>query len=152
FDELGFWLAFAILLTGGLSAGLPPDFFARLLPAAGLAMTPQTIPAVPLSACPGASPPLAALLVAKGASVGAALVFLLVGPATNAAAMATIPRLFGTRILRVYLGAIIAVAFAAGLLFDLLFPDARSWVRLGQPSASDPLVMPKTIAAFVLGT
>ena len=150
FDELGFWLAFAILLTGVLSAALPLDFFGRLLPSSVLAMTATAILAVPLYVCASASTPLAALLVAKGASVGAALVFLLVGPATNAATMATIPRLFGTRFLRVYLGAIVAVAFAAGLLFDLLFPDARSWVRLGQPSVADTLVVPKAIAAFVL--
>lgn len=150
FDELGFWLAFAILLTAVLSAVLPSDFFARLLPSSVLTMTILAVLGVPLYVCASASTPLAALFVAKGASAGAALVFLLVGPATNAATLATIPRLFGARFLRVYLGAIVGVAFVAGLLFDLAFPEAGSSVRIGAPSDGDALLVPKTVAALVL--
>jgi len=93
FDDLGFWLAFAFLLTGLLSAILPGDFFARLLPGTVVPMLAMIAIGVPLYVCASASTPLAALFVAKGASAGAALVFLLVGPATNAATIGAIARL-----------------------------------------------------------
>jgi HflK protein len=150
FDELGFWLALAILLTGILSALLPADFFSRLVPSSFAAMLVMVVLGIPLYVCASASTPLAALFVTKGASAGAALVFLLVGPATNAASVATVARLFGRSFVRVYLGAIIGVAVAAGLLVDLLLPGLGSSVGVGAPPTSEYLAFPKLIAAMAL--
>ena len=150
FDELSFWLALAIVMTGVLSALLPSDFFARVFPSSFAAMIAMVILGIPLYVCASASTPLAALFVSKGASAGAALVFLLVGPATNAATIATITRLFGRSFLRVYLGAIIGVAIAAGLLLDLVVPGLGSGVRIGAPGSVEYLGIPKLVAAFAL--
>jgi HflK protein len=150
FDELGFWLALAILLTGVLSALLPPDFFSRIVPSSFAAMLVMVVLSIPLYVCASASTPLAALFVAKGASAGAALVFLLVGPATNAASIAAVARLFGRSFVRVYLGSIIGVAVAAGLLLDLLLPDLRSSVAIGAPEGPEYIGVLKLIAALVL--
>jgi len=150
FDDLGFWLAFAFLLTGLLSAILPGDFFARLLPGTVVPLLAMIAIGVPLYVCASASTPLAALFVAKGASAGAALVFLLVGPATNAATIGAIARLLGRPFLRVYLGAIIGVAVAAGLLLDLALPDLGRQVQLGTGGEGTALGLVKTSGAFVL--
>jgi HflK protein len=152
FDELGFWLVLAIVATGVLSAILPSDFFTRVFPSSFAAMVAMVLLSIPLYVCASASTPLAALFVTKGASAGAALVFLLVGPATNVATLATITRLFGRSFLRTYLGTIIGVAIAAGLLLDLLFPGLGSSVRIGEPAASELFLIPKAAAALVLGT
>jgi len=151
FDELGFWLMLAVVLTGVFSALLPSDFFARVSPASFGAMLAMVILGIPLYVCASASTPLAALFVAKGASAGAALVFLLVGPATNAASIATVARLFGGPFVRVYLGSIIGVAIAAGLLLDLLLPDLRASVSIGPPAGLDPLGILRLAAAGALG-
>ena len=150
FDELGFWLTLAILLTGILSALLPADFFGRVVPSSFAAMLVMVVLGIPLYVCASASTPLAALFVTKGASAGAALVFLLVGPATNAATIATVARLFGRSFVRLYLGAIIGVAVAAGLLLDVLLPDLGGNVRLGVPEGPGYLGILKLTAALVL--
>jgi hypothetical protein len=151
FDELGFWLALAIVLTGALAALLPPDFFLRLFPSSFAVMVAMVLLGAPLYVCASASTPLAAVLVTKGASAGAALVFLLVGPATNAATIATVARLFGRAFVRTYLGAIIGVAIASGLLLDLLFPNLGQAVYIGQPAGVDAFVVPKVLGAIALG-
>jgi len=150
FDELGFWLTLAILVTALLSALLPSDFFARVVPSSFAAMVLMVVLAMPLYVCASASTPLAALFVAKGASAGAALVFLLVGPATNAATIAIVARLFGRSFVRAYLGAIIGVAVGAGLLLDLLLPDLGTSVRVGVPQGPEYLGILKLPAAVVL--
>jgi len=153
FDELGFWLALAIVSTGALSAILPADFFARAFPSSFIAMVALAILGIPLYVCASASTPLAALFVSKGASAGAALVFLLVGPATNAATIATITRLFGRSVLRIYLGSIIGVAIVAGLLLDLVVPGLGNSVRIGQPVGPEMIgiAFAKLVGALALG-
>ncbi len=150
FDELGFWLALALLLTGVVSALLPSDFFTRLSPSPFATMLFMIVLGAPLYVCASASTPLAAVLVAKGASAGAALVFLLVGPATNAATIGVVTRVFGRSFLRAYLGAVIGVAVAAGFLTDLLFPNLGAAVRLGPPPGPEALGLPKLFAAIAL--
>jgi uncharacterized membrane protein YraQ (UPF0718 family) len=125
-DDLALWLVLGLLLTGVLSTALPDDFLSRVLGLdRGIVPLLLVIAAsVPLYLCATASTPVAAALVAKGLSPGAALVFLLVGPATNAATIAVVARLLGRQRLLIYLGSIIGVALAAGLLLDGLAADA----------------------------
>lgn len=150
FDDLGFWLAFAFVLAGILSALLPSDFFARLLPGTIAPMLVMVAVGVPLYVCASASTPLAALFVAKGASVGAALVFLLVGPATNAATIGAVSRVLGRSFLKIYLGSIIGVAIAAGLAVDLLLPDLGQQLRFGSGGDGAAFGLLKTAGALAL--
>jgi HflK protein len=150
FDELGFSLAFAIVLTGVLSALLPQDFFARFLPTSFLAMVAMVVLSIPLYVCASASTPLAALFVAKGASAGAALVFLLVGPATNAATIATVGRLLGRSTLPLYVGSIVGVAIAAGLILDLSVPGLGKTISIGPPAGPETFATLKLVSAVAL--
>ncbi len=75
---------------------------------------------MPLYMCASASPPSAAALMAKGVSPGAALVFLLAGPATNVATLVLLSRTFGRRFVQIYLASVVAGALAAGLVLDAL--------------------------------
>jgi hypothetical protein len=87
---------------------------------------------VPLYVCATASTPIAAAFALKGISPGAALIFLLAGPATNAASLTVISRMIGKRATAVYLAAIIIVSFIAGIavnsLYGLLGLDLHHWV------------------------
>jgi len=110
-------LAAAALIT----ALVPEDFFAGVLGGGVSAMLLMMMLGIPVYVCATASVPVAAALIAKGVSPGAALVFLMTGPATNAAAVATIWKVMGRRTALVYLGAVAATALASGLTLDALF-------------------------------
>ena len=75
---------------------------------------------IPFYVCTIGSIPLAASFITLGASPGAAVVFLIAGPATNAAALAVLWKTFGRRTTLLYLGTIATAALAAGYLINAL--------------------------------
>ncbi len=117
-DELAFWLLLSFVTTGLLAALLPADFFLRFLPWPLLSMVVMAIVGVPTYICASASTPIAAAMMGKGLDPGAALVFMLTGPATNASTIAVVARMFGRKFVGLYLAAIFGVAIATGLLLN----------------------------------
>jgi hypothetical protein len=75
---------------------------------------------IPVYVCAAASTPIAAGLIAGGVSPGAAMVFLLAGPATNVGSMVVLRNEFGSRVLAAYVGLIALTAVALGALLDAL--------------------------------
>ncbi|MDF1800568.1 MAG: SO_0444 family Cu/Zn efflux transporter [Planctomycetota bacterium] len=120
-DDLTPWLLVGFVLSA-LVAGLVPDsFFIESVPAGLPSMLLMMLVATPIYICATASTPIAAAMIAKGLHPGAALVFLLVGPATNMTTLLVVSKLLGRRCLMVYLGGIVLTALAAGLLVDALY-------------------------------
>ena len=120
-DDLAPWLVVGFVLSA-LVAGLVPDsFFTESVPAGLPSMLLMMLVATPIYICATASTPIAAALIAKGLDPGAALVLLLVGPATNVTTLLVVRRLFGGRSLAVYLGGIVLTALAAGLGVNALY-------------------------------
>lgn len=76
---------------------------------------------LPLYICATSSTPLAAVLLAAGFSPGAIMVFLLVGPATNIAALTVARKILGGAALAKYLVVIILVSVLCGLGVDALY-------------------------------
>ena len=70
--------------------------------------------------CATASVPIAAALVDGGFPAGAALVFLMAGPATNVATIGAIRRFLGGRALAAYLFTIVVGSVGLGITFDFL--------------------------------
>jgi len=89
---------------------------------------------MPAYVCASGATPLVAVLIYKGASPGAALAFLLTGPATNITTFGVLARIHGRRLALLF-GAGIAVASAAlGLLVNGVLPwdeGARSLSQVG---------------------
>ena len=81
---------------------------------------------VPLYMCASASTPIAAALIVKGISPGAAIVFLLAGPATNVTTIVMLTRQFGGGFVRVYLACIIAGALISGYALRLSVSSFRN--------------------------
>jgi len=77
---------------------------------------------VPLYICATGSIPLAAVLILKGISPGAAFVLLMAGPASNAATITMIGKVLGRRSLLVYLATIVFGAMGSGLFIDYVLP------------------------------
>lgn len=118
-------IVLGIAISAAIAVLVPPSSLALLHEASPWLVVPATVlVAVPLYVCATASVPIAASLVAAGFPPGAALVFLLAGPATNTATIAAIASSFGRRALAIYLATIIAFSIAFGLAFDAMFPAA----------------------------
>lgn len=117
-DDILFALVVGVLLSGVVMVLVPDDLGRYGLGGGMGAYVLMLIAGVPLYMCASASTPIAAALVAKGLSPGAALVFLLTGPATNTATIFVLLREFGPRFVAIYLGSIVAGAIAGGLALD----------------------------------
>jgi hypothetical protein len=76
---------------------------------------------IPLYICATASTPVAAALIMKGVSPGAALVFLLAGPATNITSLTVLTGILGKRTTAIYLGTIGLFSIIFGLLIDKFY-------------------------------
>jgi hypothetical protein len=107
---------------------------------------------VPLYVCATASTPIAAALILKGLNPGAALVFLLAGPATNAATLTVLWRLLGRRTLIIYLLAIALVSLAAGIGLDAIYAarGVDPAVSIGAGGRAIPRWIEIPLAAIVL--
>lgn len=109
-----------IFIAGAISALIPENFFEQYIGSGFLSLLVMLALGIPMYVCATASTPIAAALLMKGISPGAALVFLLTGPATNAASITVIAKLFGARFVLVYLAAIAVVSLAAGMVLNKL--------------------------------
>ena len=116
------WLVIGVLVSAAITSWIPTEGFTSITNW-GPIVTLLTVLVIslPLYVCATASVPIAASLVAGGFPTGAALVFLMAGPATNVATIGAIQRAFGKRVLGLYLGTIIAGSVGLGILFDQLF-------------------------------
>ena len=114
------WLVFGIVVSALINTFLPVGTLGILADVGPLgASFVVLLISLPLYVCATASVPIAAAMVANGMPVGAALVFLMAGPATNVATIGAIYRGFGVRQLILYLGVLIVGSVGFGLLFDL---------------------------------
>jgi uncharacterized membrane protein YraQ (UPF0718 family) len=128
--DIGKAMLVGLVIAAIISAVRPDDLFAEKLLGPGIfAMVVMMILGIPVYVCATASVPIAAALILKGLTPGAALVFLITGPATNAAAFTTIWKVLGRRTAIVYLLTVVVSALGAGLLLDLMFPDLGPSVR-----------------------
>lgn len=110
------------LLFGGLITVLVPDEIITLYLGGGFtAMLLMLAVGIPLYICASASTPIAAALILKGVSPGAALVFLLVGPATNVTSLSVLIGILGKKATGLYLATIAIVSILCGLLLDRIY-------------------------------
>ncbi len=126
--DIAKWLIIGLSLAAFLSVILPDNFFTLYLDNQYLSMLIVLAASVPLYVCATGSIPIAAVLMMKGLSPGAALVFLMAGPATNAATIALIGKAIDKKTLFVYLGSIIGSALFFGWLTNNVLP--QSWFTL----------------------
>ncbi len=119
--DVGGSFIMGVLIAGVISVVLSPELVTTYLGTGLLPMLAMVLLAAPLYVCATASTPIVAALALKGISPGAALVFLLAGPATNAASLAVVAKLLGKRSAVLYLLSIILVAILFGLGADALY-------------------------------
>ena len=137
--DIGKSMLVGLLIAAVIAAVIPKDYFAPFLGGGILAMIVMMLLGIPVYVCTTASVPVAVALISKGVSPGAALVFLMTGPATNAAAFTTIWASLGKRTALTYLATVAGSAMAAGLFLDRFFPnldaDVQAHAHEMEPSA-----------------
>lgn len=121
-QDIAKWLLIGFLFAALISVLLPDDFFSSFQGLGLLEILVVLAASVPIYVCATGSIPIAAVLLMKGVSPGAALVFLMAGPATNVATMTVIGNTMGRKSLILYLATIIGGATLFGLLVNWLVP------------------------------
>lgn len=121
-QDISKWLVIGLLLAALISALIPDNFFEIINLPPVLQMLLILVVSIPLYICATGTIPLAAILILKGISPGAAFVLLMAGPATNAATITMIGKVLGKRSLFAYLGTIIVGALAFGFIIDYTLP------------------------------
>jgi uncharacterized membrane protein YraQ (UPF0718 family) len=128
--DIGKAMLVGLVIAALISTVVPDDFFAEKLLGTGIfAMLVMMFLGIPVYVCATASVPIAAALILKGVTPGAALVFLITGPATNAAGLTTIWKVLGGRTAIAYLFTVVVCAMGSGLLLDMTFPELGSSVQ-----------------------
>ncbi|MBU1241212.1 permease [Myxococcota bacterium] len=122
-----------IFIGGIITTLLPAHLVARYIGTGYLGLVVAGAVAVPLYVCATGSIPIALAMLVQGFSPGAALVFLIAGPATNAVAMTTVKKVLGTKALVIYLVSIFGGALVFGALFDAVL---RSGVSVSMPAGA----------------
>jgi uncharacterized membrane protein YraQ (UPF0718 family) len=141
FDELlhhmGAWMLVGVIAAAFLQASLPAEALASWR-SPWLELFIVSVVVVPSYVCAPAATPLAAVLVAKGLSPGAALVGLLLGPATNVATLAFLRSSYGWRGIFAAVGTLVAVSWSLALLVNQLMPAPRLAAVSGAANESGP--------------
>jgi len=120
FDDIIMSLLIGIILGGAITALLPGLGIERLSGSTWLTMLAMLVVGIPMYVCATSSTPIAAGLIASGISPGAALVFLLAGPATNMASLIVLYKHLGRMTLIVYLACIAVISILMGVWLDVI--------------------------------
>lgn len=121
FRDIYGWLVFGILVSALITTFLEPGQLSQYTILEGpLGLLAALAIGIPLYVCSVASVPIAAGLIYAGFPVGSALVFLMAGPATNAATMGAVRKTLGTRVFLVYILTVTIISLAAGGILNSL--------------------------------
>jgi uncharacterized membrane protein YraQ (UPF0718 family)/copper chaperone CopZ len=118
--DIGKALLVGLVLAAAISTLVPAGSLAGLLGGGVVPVLVMMVVGIPLYVCATGSVPLAAGFIHAGVSPGAALAFLIAGPATNAATVTTLLRILGRRTTAIYLATVAVSAFGGGLILDAL--------------------------------
>ena len=118
--DIGKPLLLGVLIAGAITAFVPRGELKPYLGNEFLSILLMIAVGIPFYVCATASVPFAASLIHMGASPGAALAFLIAGPATNAATISTTWKLLGKRTGLLYMFTIALSALLCGLMLNWL--------------------------------
>jgi uncharacterized membrane protein YraQ (UPF0718 family) len=121
FDSLMPWMVVGLILAALAAPLVDPDWLERL--PAGLDVPLCALLGLPVYVCATGATPFVAVLVAKGISPGAAIAFLLTGPATNVTTFGVVSRLWGTRPALGLAAVTVGVTVALGWVANATLPE-----------------------------
>jgi hypothetical protein len=151
-QNIGGRLLVGLLVAALIQVAVPDEFFLNFGKQPLLQMLVILVIAVPMYVCSTGSIPVAAALMMKGLSPGAALVMLMAGPAVNLASILVVRKSMGKRFTRIYLLTIVIFSILFGLILNAFGPGVIPTSRADFSHVSH-MTMPSTfklICAIVL--
>jgi len=113
-------LMVGIIVAALINIYLPITIIDNFVGKGFLSMIIMIIIGLPLYVCATASIPIALAMMGKGVTLGAALVFLMVGPATNTTSITTMMKILGKKSTIITIGSLIIISLFFGMLVDSL--------------------------------
>jgi len=147
--DIGRAMLIGLVTAAAITALVPEGYFAEKLGTGIFAMVVMMLLGIPVYVCATASVPVAAALILKGLTPGAAFVFLMTGPATNAASFVTIWRVLGGLTAIVYLATVAGCALLSGILLDYI-AAGMNFEIVARPGWMLPHIVSYTSAAVLL--
>lgn len=136
-SELYRALFVGLILAAIITSLLPRGWIGTHIESAGIQYLLALMSGLPLYVCSTGSIPLALSLIASGLTPGAALIFLIVGPATNIATLVALPKIIGTRATVSYIAGLVVISILAAIVID-----GFGWSIVG---TVEPMTMGSTV-------
>lgn len=127
-QNIGKWLVIGLMIGTLITILVPDSFFTDINLPSIVTMLIVLLIAIPMYVCSTGSIPIAAALMLKGLSPGAALVLLIAGPGVSVASLLVVGKSLGKKQLLFYLGSIILGSMICGLFVDNFLP--REWFAI----------------------
>ena len=121
-QDVGKRLVFGLIVAALITVVIPDGSLAQLSDKPLLSIFLVLLVSVPMYVCATGSIPIAAALMLKGLTPGAALVMLMAGPAINIASILVVSKVLGKKSMIIYLISIIIGAVASALVIDYILP------------------------------
>ena len=144
-EDIGKWLVIGVFLGGVLTVAIPESLLTQHVTQPALHFVIMLAFAVPLYVCATGSIPIAAALIGKGFTPGAALIFLIAGPATNTVTVSFVYSKLGKRAFVIYLIVIVLVSLFMGWMFNLVWHWMGGDVGLIMPHGQ---ALPQTLTTI----
>lgn len=151
-QDIGGRLVIGLLVAALIQVAIPDEFFLHFGSQPLLQMLVILIVAVPMYICSTGSIPVAAALIMKGLSPGAALVMLMAGPAVNLASILVVRKAMGRLFTWIYLLVIVCFSVLFGLLVNAIGISVKP-VAAVDPCCAAEAMLPgtfKLVCAIVL--
>jgi len=113
-------LMVGIIIAALINIYLPITIIDNFVGEGFLSMIIMIIIGLPLYVCATASIPIALAMMSKGVTLGAALVFLMVGPATNTTSITTMMKILGKKSTIITICSLVIISLCFGMLVDSL--------------------------------
>ena len=156
-EDLAAWFVIGIVIAGIITVLIPDSFIKAAMGSGFGSYLIALVMSGPMYVCATLSTPIAAALVMKGMSPGAALVMLMAGPATNVTTISMVAGLLGKRSLGIYIGSIVICSLVMAYITDILYRvlDISAMASAGFNSSADGGAFwewSEWVAALVLGS
>lgn len=151
-QDIGGRLVIGLLVAALIQVAIPDEFFLHFGSQPLLQMLVILLVAVPMYICSTGSLPVAAALILKGLSPGAALVMLMAGPAVNLASILVVRKAMGRRFTWIYLLVIVCFSILFGLLVNAIGISLKP-MAVADPCCAEEAMLSgtfKLICAIVL--
>lgn len=119
-QDIGLRLLIGLIVAALINVVVPDEFFLSFGKQPLLQMLVILVVAVPMYICSTGSIPVAAALMMKGLSPGAALVMLMAGPAVNIASILVVKKTMGNRFTWIYLLTIVGFSILFGMIINAI--------------------------------